>query len=373
MFGTTQGKAQLPPVVSAQTRISVITIFPGEPTYSAWGHSALRVYDPVTSLDASFNYGTFDVNRPYFIPRFAYGDMLYQLSVDPTPGLLQGANFQKRSVVEQVLRLDSLQVSAIYSLLLENLRPENKSYPYDFVFDNCSTRLLDLLFAVEAIELPEIDEFGTTYRHMLDDFVHERALLDLGIDLVIGSELDQVPSIKQRTFLPTYLLAILDQSTTPTGMPLVAEKSNLLTFQSEESSVLPPWTLWLSVLAGAIIVFVTLRKPTSATTLDRLFLGLIGFMGLFLLMMWFATLHHVTSENWNIAWALPLHLVVAVGWKRFSWLNSYLKWTGIWMMGVVLLQLMLPQATPPAMIPILVAFSVRFWVVQSFKPPVIAP
>ncbi len=364
MFGSAEVKAQLPSQVSAQAQISVLTIFPGEPTYSAWGHSALRVFDPVTSLDAAFNYGTFDVTRPYFIPRFAYGDMLYQLSADPTPALLRGANFQERNVVEQVLQLDSLQVSEIYGLLLNNLRPENRSYQYDFVFDNCSTRLLDLLFAVDAIQLPEIDEYGTTYRYMLDEFVHDRALLDLGIDLVIGSELDQIPSLKQRTFLPTYLLEILDRSTTLGGEPIVAEKNNILVFEAPSRAAFAPWNVWLSLLVGVVVIFVSFRKPATITTFDRLFLGLIGFIGLFLLVMWVATLHHVTSANWNIAWALPTHLLVAIGWKRLPWLQTYLQWAAVWTVGAILLQLVVSQATPPTMIPLLVAFAIRMWAIQ---------
>jgi hypothetical protein len=373
LFGSSEVKAQLPPSVSASTQISVITIFPGEPTYSAWGHSALRVKDPESGLDASFNYGTFDVTRPYFIPRFTYGDMLYQLSADPTSALLRGANFQERDVVEQLLLLDTLQVAGIYDLLLENLRPENKSYQYDFVFDNCSTRLLDLLFAVDAIQLPETDEFGTTYRTMLDEFIHERGLLDLGIDLVIGSKLDKIPSVRQRTFLPVYLLKIIDRSTTPEGVPIVDAKNDVLTFDSEAPTSLPPWTLWISSIFSAFVIFMSVRKPALGTGFDRVFMGLIGLIGVFLLLMWFATLHHVTSANWNLAWALPPHLFVALRWNRFPWLASYLKWTAFWTVGVIVLQLVVSQATPPAMIPLLFAFSVRMWAIQRPEQDSIQP
>ena len=228
LLGSKEANAQLPPTVSAATEVSLLTVYPGEPTYSAWGHSALRIVDPVTGLDAAFNYGTFDVTVPYFIPRFAYGDMLYQLSVDPTSALFRGASYQQRSVVEQVLSLDSTQVAGIYALLLENLKPENRLYQYDFVFDNCSTRLLDLLFSVNGLKLPATDPYDSTIREMLDEFVHDRALLDLGIDLVIGSRLDVVPTLRERTFLPTYLMDVLDESYTMAGEPIVKEKRTVL-------------------------------------------------------------------------------------------------------------------------------------------------
>ena len=59
-------RAQLPPSVSETSVVSLLTIYPGEPTYSAWGHSALRIQDPATGLDAAFNWGTFDTTVPYY-------------------------------------------------------------------------------------------------------------------------------------------------------------------------------------------------------------------------------------------------------------------------------------------------------------------
>ena len=351
--------AQLPPSVSSKSQVSLLTVYPGEPTYSAWGHSALRIQDPETGLDASFNYGTFDVTVPYFIPRFAYGDMLYQLSVDPTSALLRGAEFQNRSVVEQVFALDSLQVAAMYDLLLENLRPENRLYQYDFVFDNCSTRLLNLLLAVDGIVLPSQDPYQSTIREMLDEFVHDRALLDLGIDLVIGSRLDVVPTVQQRTFLPTYLMSLLDESTTPSGAPLVLEKRSILTYSEEPVSQSLPWTFWVNLAWVLVVALIWWRKASLPVWFDRWLFGIVGFIGFFLLLMWFATLHHVTAANWNIAWALPTHLVMALFWKRITFRPAYLLWTGIWTTGIAIFSIFQAQHLPPAMWPVVLLVILR--------------
>lgn len=51
--------------LSPDATISVITCGPGqEELYSAFGHSALRVYDPQQGIDEAYNYGVFDFDQP---------------------------------------------------------------------------------------------------------------------------------------------------------------------------------------------------------------------------------------------------------------------------------------------------------------------
>src|SRR6056297_1612071 len=68
-------------VLSEHATISILTCAPGEELYSVFGHSAIRVNDPVNELDLVFNYGTFDFNTPYFYLKFGHGSLDYLLSV----------------------------------------------------------------------------------------------------------------------------------------------------------------------------------------------------------------------------------------------------------------------------------------------------
>lgn len=71
-----QPRAENTPQLSSSARISIITLGPwqGE-LYSAFGHSAIRVYDPEYSLDAFYNYGVFSFNQPNFYLNFARGHL----------------------------------------------------------------------------------------------------------------------------------------------------------------------------------------------------------------------------------------------------------------------------------------------------------
>src|SRR5262245_57681333 len=68
--------------LSDKAEISVITCGPGqEQLYTAFGHSAYRVLDPVNNIDFAYNYGVFDFDQPNFYLNFARGYLYYKLAV----------------------------------------------------------------------------------------------------------------------------------------------------------------------------------------------------------------------------------------------------------------------------------------------------
>ncbi|MFM8347792.1 MAG: DUF4105 domain-containing protein, partial [Bacteroidota bacterium] len=107
--------------LSSQARISLITCGPwqGE-LYSAFGHSAIRVYDPILQIDLAFNYGTFDFNQPNFYLNFARGRNLYRLSVQDYPMFRDFYVSYNRYIHEQVLNLDAGRKNRLFAFLQNN-------------------------------------------------------------------------------------------------------------------------------------------------------------------------------------------------------------------------------------------------------------
>jgi hypothetical protein len=66
--------------LSVYSEISIITAGPGTELYEAFGHSAIRIKDPVLKLDLIYNYGMFDFDAPNFYSNFTKGKLLYSLS-----------------------------------------------------------------------------------------------------------------------------------------------------------------------------------------------------------------------------------------------------------------------------------------------------
>jgi hypothetical protein len=50
----------------------------------------------------------------------------------------------------------------------------------------------------------------------------------------------------------------------------------------------------------------------------RMLLVLTGIVGIAVALLWFATDHVTTKNNWNLVWAFPLHLVLAFKLKSNS-------------------------------------------------------
>ena len=69
-----KGQVQL----SVYSEISIITADSGDNLYESFGHSALRLKDPILNLDLVYNYGVFDFDAPNFYSNFVKGRLLYK-------------------------------------------------------------------------------------------------------------------------------------------------------------------------------------------------------------------------------------------------------------------------------------------------------
>ena len=93
------GHAALGQTLSDKAEISILTFGPGTAElYSAFGHSAIRVNDPESRFDASFNYGIFDFDQPNFYLNFARGYLLYKLAVQDTRYVFDHYKRNNRSI-----------------------------------------------------------------------------------------------------------------------------------------------------------------------------------------------------------------------------------------------------------------------------------
>src|SRR6202000_704572 len=131
------------PALSPGAKIFLVPFSPGDELYTAFGHSAIRILDPALGIDRLYNFGTFDMSVGNFYLRFARGDLLYQLSVDQGDADIEEHGALGQGVTEAQLNLTAEQKQSLFAALETNLAPENRYYRYDFLLDNCSTRVRD--------------------------------------------------------------------------------------------------------------------------------------------------------------------------------------------------------------------------------------
>jgi hypothetical protein len=368
--------------LSEQSRITVVTILPGEAIHTIFGHSAVRVHDPVHDVDRLYNYGTFNFGDPFFIPKFTYGHLQYFLSVVPYRSALRVYRQQKRPVIEQELALSQTQRTALYRFLQHNARPEHRYYQYDFFFDNCSTRIRDALKTTlgDTLRYARWPNPNRSFRQLLDIYVRERPLLDLGFDLSLGMPADVTPSAQEAMFLPDYLLSGLDRARLAAGettRPLVARTDTVLWIdgytRGQAASGWPTglsWTFLILVLGWTS--WQASSGAPSAGRGDAFLFATTGLIGLIVCFLWFISAHGVTEHNWNLAWAWPTHLVAAALLLRYpltARLQRYMRVAALATGAFVLGWSLWPQNLHSAVLPFALAVAVRcgWWALQPIS------
>ncbi|MEM6646163.1 MAG: DUF4105 domain-containing protein [Bacteroidota bacterium] len=363
-------------------RVSVLTMLPGDQVYSRFGHSAFRVQNRVTGEDLVFNYGTFSFQDPLFVPKFVYGRLDYMLSVERmSRTVVEYERYFRRSMIEQHLNLTPAQEADLVAFLFQNAQPENRTYRYDFIFDNCATRLPLALNRTlgEAVAWGDAHNPGLSFRDLLDLYVADASWLNLGFDLILGQPTDRTATPEEVTFLPLYLRDALASATITDGasrQPLVAATDTLIWFTDayEAPPQAFPWPTLLITLLTLVpigLTVVALRQPGYAVTRrwpDVTLFAVIGVLGLFFAFMWFGTLHGVTGQNWNLMWLLPLHVFTAWLVGRASppaWTATYLRVLGAWHLLVVPLFFVVPQDLPWIALPITVLLALRCWALSK--------
>ncbi|WP_158860875.1 Lnb N-terminal periplasmic domain-containing protein [Lunatibacter salilacus] len=372
------------PQAHAQTyQISLITCDPGDELYSTFGHSAIRVLDTDSGRDLVFNYGTFDFNTPFFYVKFTRRTLDYQLALTTFDQFLYEYNYFKRSVWEQVLDLNPEQTAAIIDFLRTNYEPENRKYRYDFFYDNCSTRIRNLMETLLGENLkwnePDTSE-AKTFRDLIDEYVYPLPWSDLGIDLALGAVIDQNATEREKLFLPDYLSAAFGRASVVgdgPSRPLVREENIIYDFPEREGNInflLSPYFLfWMLAILFGVFTFVGFKRKRLYLGLDIALLGAMGVLGILVVYLWFFTAHSQTKSNWNILWAFPLHFVGIYGLltgKR--WVRNYLLGAliladlalVIWIFGI--------QSFHPSILPLLLAVILRtnflYYHVDKWKP-----
>ena len=301
-------------------RVSLVTFYPGSEPHNIWGHSEIRVRKG--PYDLYFNYGVFDFQAPAFMWRFMLGETDY--ICQPVPRFYATLGMEQRRMVEQELNLPQDRAQAVAEFLWNNALPENRTYRYKFLSDNCSTRPRDIIemAAGEGLQYPAMGDTTVTYRDILAHYCRNYAWEHFGIDLVLGWDVDTVLDQRATMFIPMLLMDAVAGATITTDsvtVPLV-KATTVPIDKSTEGNVRPPTPWYFSPLTVALLVLaLTLlvtcrdwRRKDVSRWFDTILFTVAGLAGCILFFLIFFSTHEATSPNINIAWLHPLLLLLAV-------------------------------------------------------------
>jgi hypothetical protein len=359
---------------SSRLRISLLTCTPGNELYSIFGHSAIRIIDSNNVNDLIFNYGTFNFNDDEFYIKFVKGKLNYFVSVQQTEDFIYSYTAEGRGITEQILNLSEQEKNEIKYALIENLKEENKYYQYDFFYDNCTTRLRDIISKNKQPNpiLPYVMPEKTRFRQAIHMYLNksEQHWSKLGIDLLLGAKTDKIMSAEEQEFLPENLMSAFDQCT---NQKLVSEKVQLTppTFinQISKSLFTPNFCFWIFFAVVFSLSFVKNKFVSIITTgLDFTILFFTGALGILFIFMWFGTDHIMTKNNYNILWALPTNLIAAFFIKsKQKFVRYYFVFIACFLSLVLVCWNFLPQQLNVSLVPILLSVMVRSYCIISQK------
>lgn len=336
------------PSVATQKRdsivVSLLTAWPGPEVYQLCGHSAIRIRG--AEVDSVWNYGVFDFDEPNFVYRFVKGETDYMLVGYPTMWFMPEYLSEGRKVLEQDLNLTQDEAWKLRSLLQTEALPQNRTYRYNYVNDNCATRITDRLAQATDARLifPDTIAYGT-FRREMRTFHRDYPWYQFGIDLALGSGLDRELRANEEMFVPTVMSDRYAQATLSDGRRLVSDTRQLMPDSGYATLPATPWYLtpnfWSAIcfiLMAAFSVFMAWKRRILRW-LYCLWFALIGLGGCVIAFLVFASDHEATSPNMLLLWLNPLQLIVAVcvWWPRAHWPVNIMAWYNIVVLGILLI------------------------------------
>ena len=363
--------------LSDSAKISLLTASPWSgAVYALFGHTAIHVGDDSTMVDAVYNYGFFDPSQPHFIYNFVRGKTDYILGVTSFKDFLFEYEQKGQQVIEQEIDLSSVEKQQLYDALFMNALPENRGYRYNYLYDNCSTRPRDMIekYANGVIQyLPTPQE--QTYRDLLHERLDGYPWIIFGIDLLIGTEADRTIDLREKMFLPSYLMDSFDgaivQKNDTVSYSLVKNSSVILNHDNERNKqgeqglftpILAAFVLLIVSILVSLLQIIKLNVSKLPKRYDTILFASAGVAGFIIFFLMYFSEHPATNPNWNFVWLNLFALIAAV----LFWVKSANRVVYFYhFINFVLLTLFLllwwliPQQLPVATIPFSMSLLLR--------------
>ncbi len=361
--------------LSENSEISLITLGPAAELWSFAGHSVLRVRDPQNAIDVNFNYGMFDFRTDNFYLKFLRGTLPYQIGAFNYRDEFPYWQADNRSITEQVLNLTLAERQKIYDLLVENYQPQNRKYLYKFFYDNCSTRIRDVLQNAcgDSLQFSKSLNADLSFRDWINIY-SDKSKNDwskFGMDLLIGVPADETTNAYRAMYIPDNMMFAFDSAQIyhdSKWQSLIKSKTEI--YKPEDWSkaifITPIQFFTLLFVVFLLISWFEYKKNRWFIGFDKLLFGLTGLFGWILIFLWFFTDHGVTQNNFNLVWCLPLFFPIIFWLKNKKIKNGLIRLFFLQMILIAALLIFwkfIPQKLPLALIPLTGIILMRCFIV----------
>ncbi|MFA6830654.1 MAG: DUF4105 domain-containing protein [Bacteroidaceae bacterium] len=307
-------------------RISLLTCSAGEEIYAYFGHTAIRVENFVTKEDFVYNYGQFNMNQTHFIWHFILGQTDYQMGKETFYHFARIYTYINRNVSAQILNLTNSEAETLVENLENNYKPQNRSYRYNYFYDNCSTRpYLIIKKSIEGELLSDGQYQPRSWRDEVNKCTIHASWSNLGMNFLLGAPTDKDMTETQQLFLPSNLertlqsAKIKDKNGETRSLVLqqcqVIQRDEAMAINEQKIS-----TPFISAIQAAVlfliltlfITFIDYKRKKRTLWFDVILYTILGILGLVLTFMGLFSSHPCLIPNYELLLFNPL-LLICIG------------------------------------------------------------
>lgn len=315
--------SEIPAVPANGTEAWLVTFGPGQIYWERFGHNAIWLREPAVGLDHTFNFGYFDFEQEDFFQKFIRGRMLYFSVAQSASREFDFYRQENRSIRLQKLNLSPPQYQQLRDYLVNEVKPENRNYRYDYYLNNCSTRIRDALdIALDGAlsERTEAVPADLNFRDQTRRLTQMQFWYYLGLELGLGSPVDRAVTRWDEMFIPMVVadeIAAMTAAGIDAGSPLVSVDTMLFT-STVPAPATTPTSIWYRYLFLGLLV--TGLAWLSGKFMPPVWLGglcqawvlISATIGLILAALWLFTDHEVAGANANLLLFNPLVILALV-------------------------------------------------------------
>ena len=315
--------SEIPAVPANGAEAWLVTFGPGEIYWERFGHNAIWLREPAVGLDHTFNFGYFDFEQENFLLNFARGRMLYFSVAQSASREFDFYRQENRSIRLQKLNLSSSQYQQLRDHLVNEIKPENRNYRYDYYLNNCSTRIRDALdIALDGALSARTEAIpaNLNFRDQTRRLTQMQFWFYLGLELSLGSPVDRAVTRWDEMFIPMVVadeIAEMSLAVGGVGSPLVSVDMMLFT-STAPAPTTTPISIWYQYLfLGLLVTGLAwlsgkFMPPVWLDGLSYAWVLICATNGLILAAVWLLTDHEVASANANLLLFNPLVILALV-------------------------------------------------------------
>ena len=308
----------------SNTEISVLTCSPGDQIYSIFGHTAVRVCNKNIGLDAVVNYGLFDFDQESFVYRFVKGETDYMCGTENYGNFIYSYALRGSGVKATVLDLTDAEKERFIRNLTNDLRPENREYRYNFAFNNCATKIRDIVNFAYSGKYESLQPSEYTFREVIGHYAENYPWYMFSFDVCLGGkDYNTLMTPEETQFLPEHLDAALNNC-------LINRDGEDIKPKTREEIHLAPAditiekTIFTPFVAACILLVLSIcnlvfgkRFGKGLRIASNIYSGTIFFtytlIGLLVTFLVFFSEHPFTTWNMNLCIFNPLIAIPFVG------------------------------------------------------------